>query len=132
MGLVIITRVVSLVYAALPLFCVHEVRGLLNKNYKEVENAYYFPIFQCTSTSFYYDASSAATTCGTDCNNYSWLINAVAAAVILSTIGTVFFLVVDFMVQRSRESLGKGTTLGMGMLLVFLLIQNATKYVGTG
>jgi len=119
------TRVISLSYVVLALFNVKNVRGLLKTESSYDGDTYIIPLIQCTPEDIEIGSStySASLELSDNCNTYSWLVNAAAAGLILSALGTVFFLVIDVMARRGKGPFGKSTALGMGMLLIFLLIQ---------
>jgi hypothetical protein len=147
MLLLTLTRLIVLGYIALAVFSLLEVRQLLNGSdndgggyslESEDGGTFRVPLLLCIPSKLILVEgdrstiiiSTASTTAASDCRELDYLVNACASSLLLSAVAALFWFVCDMTARCRRRSDGSGlgplnkhTAAGMGLFLIFMLLQ---------
>mmetsp|Transcript_2392 Transcript_2392/g.3397 ORF Transcript_2392/g.3397 Transcript_2392/m.3397 type:complete len:292 (+) Transcript_2392:38-913(+) len=124
-----VTRLILLAYAVFGILSYFETRELLKSNEFMLDGTtLYFPLVLCIPNEISIsgvgqeDVSSTASGVS-GCEKLDFLINSTAAGLILSTVATVIFLIIDFMARRKRGPFNSSSAAGMMLYLTIILVQ---------
>lgn len=120
-----ITRVLCLGYVVMAGFGFIEARQLLSGTYELRGSTLYIPLEICQPSSISVDGNTISTD-ATDvgrCQTLDYLVNACAISLVFSAVAVLIYMVVDGLLRIGRGPFGKATVAGMGLFLLFILIQ---------
>lgn len=122
---VIVSRVVLVGFAVMAALSIPEARQLLNESYTRDEDTLFIPMKLCNPTGISLDGETITldAEAGNDCRTLDFLTNACAMSFLFSIMAVGIFVISDCFVRRGMGS--SGTVAGMGMFLIFILLQTA-------
>jgi hypothetical protein len=113
-------------YSIIAIFGFLEARHLLGKDYIYNDDTLFVPLVLCVPASIEIDGEIIAYDTGDGvekCRQLDYLINAAAASLLFSFFASLLFFLVDLMARYQRGPFNRSSAAGMGLFLVFILLQ---------
>ena len=127
-GLCVIVRLVCLAYIGLCCWGFVEARKLLSGTYELKGDKLFIPLEVCRPSSISIDGNSNIVVDPNDsgsCSKMEYLVNACAMSMLFSAAAVLIYVIVDGMLRLGKGPFRKSTIAGMGLFLLFILLQTA-------
>lgn len=119
-------RIVCLTFAVMAAFCIPEARKYLRDDVVGQDDVVFMPLTICKPSTFEFDGAliSFDTNDAKGCHVMTFLANSCAMSLVFSILALAVFGLADYSAQRGRSRV-PGAVVGMGLFLVFILLQTA-------
>lgn len=127
--LLVWNRTLWLAYIVLAFYSFPDSQKLLDDGYSRDGDKLYIPLVLCQPNSIDVEGDTVTIDAseGTNCHNLDYLVNSAGTSLIFSGVAFLLFLLVDSLSRCKKGPLNRSTAAGMGLFLIFILIQTAVS-----